>query len=374
MGSLARRLLLLCILWLGLMNLGFGPPAVVDAPENSLPLYASQVPAITRARAPKVSAEAWAMIDGKTGALLAGVDPRARIAPASTAKICTAIIALERGRLDDVVKVDVDSRSMEDLSTMGLLPGDRMTLRELLYGLLLPSGADAAVAVARHIGGDEQRFVALMNAKAQELGLSDTRFVNPHGDDAKDQYASPFDLATFARYGFLNPVFAAIVGTREYTTTTANRVFKLKNTNELLGTYVGADGVKTGTTEKALQVLVSTAQRDNRRVFVTVMRSDDRYADTARLLDYFFANYVNQPLDLPVSPLNTYLPEKGQPIALGPRPLPELGIPAWQARYVRPLVWLDGAVPTEPPADLRLGFVGFYLGQRLLAEVPVYAR
>ena len=341
-----------------------------------MPLYASQVPAIENARAPKVSAEGWALVDGQTGVLLAGANPNDHIAPASTAKMCTALVALERGRLDDIVAVEVDSRTltMEGLSTMGLLPGDRMTLRELLYGLLLPSGADAAIAIARFIGGDEAQFVNLMNAKAKEIGLFDTHFINPHGDDANGQYSSPFDLATLARYGMRNPTFATIVGTQTYTTTTANRVFESENTNQLLGTYPGADGVKTGTTDAALQVLVSTARRDERRVFLTVMRSEDRYGDSTRLLDYYFANYVALTLDLSRSALNTYVPENGQEVMLGPRPLPELGILAWQVRYIRMVVRLEGDPPSQPATDVPLGVVGFYLGQQLLTEVPVYAR
>ncbi len=357
----------------GFLNLGFGPPALVDASETSLPLYPSLLGELRRLELPEVGAAAFAIVDGSTGALLAGQESHRRLPPASTTKIATAIVALERGRLEDLVKVDVDSQELADSSLMGLVPGDTVSLRDLLYGLLLPSGNDAAIAIARHIAGSEERFVLLMNAKVEELGLKNTHFVNPHGLDDPNHYSSAFDLSMLARYAMNNPVFATIVSTREYTAAGQLRRYQMYNTNHLLFRYAGVDGVKTGYHERALQTLVASASRDGRRVYATVLGSNDRIGDTIPLLDYYFANFATGELDLRPSPLSEVAGPQGGLQRLRATPAPEVTLPAWQFPFVRPVVWLDGEVPAKDGA-MRLGFVAFYLGERLLAEAPVYGR
>lgn len=367
--------LLFLLLLLGCLNLGFTyPPAVVDAREDELPIYASQVPAIVRLQPPPVTAEHYAVIDGETGALIAGRGADARIAPASTTKIATAIVALERGRLDDMVRIDVDRAELGDSSLMGLVLGDRVSLRDLLYGLLLPSGNDAAIAIARHIAGDEARFAALMNAKAAELGLKNTHFVNPHGLDDPDHYSSARDLAMLGRYAMQLPEFATIVGQREHTAQGANNVYRMVNTNHLLGRYPGVDGVKTGFTENARQALVASATREGRRVFTAVVRSEDRLADTPPLLDYYFDNFETRSIALPASAVFSLPLSEGKPLGLAPRPVPRVVLPSWQWPYVRAAVWLDAASINGQRDESRVGLAGYYLGRKLLAEAPVYAR
>jgi D-alanyl-D-alanine carboxypeptidase (penicillin-binding protein 5/6) len=146
------------------------------------------------------------------------------------------------------------------------------------------------------------------------------------------------------------------------------------NTNHLLGRYPGVDGIKTGYTENAMQALVSTASRDGRRVFVAVVRSEDRIADTIPLLDYYLDNFSRRQLAIPNNALNSRQLADGKAAALAPRPVPQLSLPSWQWPYVRPVLWLDEAVPDNLAAEMRLGFVGYYLGNRLLTEAPLYAR
>jgi hypothetical protein len=239
---------------------------------------------------PLPSAESAIIIDGDSGAVLYAKSAHTRLAQASTTKMMTAIVALENGRLEDKVTVDVDSQQLyltTESTVMGLMPGQTVTLETLLYGLMLSSGNDAAIAIAKHVAGSETRFVEMMNAKARELGLRDTQFKNPHGLDATGHFSSAYDLAMLARYGFQNPRFYALSNTRHWNADG----FDLWNLNKLLGAYPGADGVKPGFTDDAGRCLVGSAVRDNHRVFVTVLRSSDTTQDSRWLLDYAFDSF-----------------------------------------------------------------------------------
>ena len=163
-----------------------------------------------------------------------------RNAPASTTKMMTAIVTVENSNLDDIVTIS-RKRGM-DGSVMGLYTGQQLTVKELLYGLLLCSGNDAAVALAEHIGGDMESFARLMNEKAEELGLKDTHFVNSHGLDAEGHYSNAYELAKIGAYALSHDIIKEIVGTKFAHIAGRN----LTNTNELLGYYEGVYGLKTG--------------------------------------------------------------------------------------------------------------------------------
>lgn len=360
----------------GLLRLGFGPPAVVDVGEQQVPLYPSQITAVARLRPPEVSAEAWALVDGASGRMVAGQNAHEPLAPASTTKIATALVALENGRLEDRVPIYRESiQNLDpDSSVMGLVPGEELSLRDLLYGLMLPSGNDAAVVIARHVGGSEQRFVQMMNAKVAALGLRNTHFANPHGLDADDHHSSAYDLAALARYAMANPDFATIVSTRQYEAQGRQKAYQLRNGNPLLGRYDGADGVKTGYTEEAGQTYVGSATRNGHRVFVALLQSRDRVGDSLALLDYFFANYGWRTLDLPPTALNGVGAADGRGRRLQTRPAQEACLPAWQLPLLRWTIWLDGAPADPADANPRLGLASFYIGTQLLAELPVHGR
>jgi hypothetical protein len=235
-------------------------------------------------------AESAVIVDGESGALLYGKNAHVRHPQASTTKMMSAIVAIESGRLNDRVTVDVDSNALAaatESTVMGLMPGQTLSVETLLYGMMLTSGNDAAIAIAKHIAGSEAKFVEMMNAKAQELGLRDTQFKNPHGLDADGHYSSAYDLAIIARYGMQNPTFYAVSSTRHWNADG----FDLWNLNKLLPVYPGADGVKPGFTDNAGKCLVASAVRDGHRVFVTVLNSGDTTNDARSLLDYAFDGY-----------------------------------------------------------------------------------
>jgi D-alanyl-D-alanine carboxypeptidase len=239
---------------------------------------------------PEISALAAVVLDEASAAVLYEKNAHEPLPPASLTKIVTAILALERGDLDSWVDIDVDSLNMSRSTVMGVVPGDRFTLRDLLYGLMLPSGNDAALAIGRHISGSDEAFVAEMNALAVRLSLSDSHFLNPHGLGGRDHVASAYDLAMFARYAMRIPGFAEIV-TAPGWTARGSRTIQLSNIKSFLFSYRGADGVKTGYTRSAGQTLVASATRRGHRLYAVVLNAPQRDADARRLLDWAFAEF-----------------------------------------------------------------------------------
>src|SRR5439155_20112745 len=172
--------------------------------------------------------------------------------------------------LSDRVSVHVDSRRMPDSTVMGLYPGEELTVEDLLYGLMLPSGNDAALALAEHVAGTREAFGELMNDKARSLGLTGSHFVNPHGLDADGHYSTPYDMAMLARAGLRDPTFRALSAAKMYETP-RGKGYTLYNLNRLLWAYPGADGVKIGFTDAAGRAIVGSAVKDGHRVIVAMM-------------------------------------------------------------------------------------------------------
>jgi serine-type D-Ala-D-Ala carboxypeptidase (penicillin-binding protein 5/6) len=216
-------------------------------------------------------------------------NPHLRRPPASLTKMMTALLVLESCRMDDVVKVSRGA-ARETGSRIWLREGERFTVRDLLAATLISSANDAARALADHVAGNQQRFVARMNARARLLHLEDTRFTNACGHDNPGLYSCARDLAILAEHALRNPIFADLVSRRYMRIHTVNgkRGFTLKNKNRLIGRYPGARGVKTGTTPGAGQCLVALAQRGNRRVLLVLMHSRDRWHAAPALLDAAF--------------------------------------------------------------------------------------
>lgn len=241
---------------------------------------------------PPVTAPQVAVVDDGTGLLLYGRDPHAREAPASTTKIATALVTLEHAQsLDAGVAVTVDGEAMavsDGSSIMGLSPGQRVSIRTLLYGLLLSSGNDAAEQLARSVSDSRDQFITWMNsAAAEDLGLADTHFVNPSGLDADGHFSSAYDLAALARRAMRDDVFTRIVASPQV----QSQGFTLIGHNPLIGVYPGADGVKTGFTDSAGRVIVGSAVHDGHRVYVVVMHTDDPFADSTALFDWVWQSF-----------------------------------------------------------------------------------
>lgn len=244
---------------------------------------------------PVIKANAAILMDAKTGEILFAQNIHKRYAPASTTKVLTAILAIESGRLDENVEVSLRAAGTGG-SSMHLYAGQVLTLRELVTGLLMRSGNDAAVAIAEHLAGSVDAFVLTMNAKAQLLGAVNSNFRNPHGLTAVSHYSTAFDLAWISRYALTNPVFAEIVNTRETTIDWLDRRGKekdvnLRNTNKLLWMLEDADGVKTGTTGEAGPCLISSATRGNQRLIAVVLHDHSRWQDSMQLLKYGFDSF-----------------------------------------------------------------------------------
>ena len=237
-------------------------------------------------RADALSAQRAILLDGTTGRILLEkkIDEQSLIA--STTKIMTALVVCEQCNVLDRVRIPKEAVGIEG-SSMYLQEGEVLTLQELLYGLMLHSGNDAAVALAIYCGGTVEGFVELMNDKAHNLGLSGTHFANPNGLDAPGHYATARDLATLAAYAMENPIFYQTVSTKSMKI--GQRY--LTNHNKLLWRVEGADGVKTGYTRAAGRILVSSATRNGRRLICVTIDDPDDWNDHSQLLERGFSEF-----------------------------------------------------------------------------------
>ena len=234
-----------------------------------------------------VSAEKAIVVDGVTDRVIYEKNADQQSLIASTTKIMTALIVCERCNVLDRMRIPKEAVGIEG-SSMYLKEGEILTIQELLYGLMLSSGNDAAVALAIYCGGTVEGFAELMNDKAHVLGLKNTHFENPNGLDSPGHYSTARDLATLAAYAMENPIFYKTVSAK--TVTVGNRY--LRNHNKLLWQVPGADGVKTGYTRAAGRILVSSATRDGRRLICVTLNDPNDWADHASLLEEGFSRYA----------------------------------------------------------------------------------
>ena len=271
---------------------------------------------------PDVNSRACVVIDRKTNSVLFGKNENTKKKMASTTKIMTATIIIEKCNLSDTIEISKKAAGTGG-SRLGLKTGDKITILDLLYGLMLRSGNDAAVALAEYAGGDINGFAELMNAKALELGLTNTHFETPHGLDSNEHYTTAYELALLSNYALNNPTFAKIVGTKNYTITINGSPKDLSNTNELLGNMEGVYGIKTGFTNGANRCLVTACKRNNIDIICVVLGADTkkfRTIDSIKLINYVFNNFVVYDLESFVNKnfedwkkdnLNTFIINKG---------------------------------------------------------------
>lgn len=236
-----------------------------------------------------VSASSAVVMEYLTGEVLWERNAHQRRPMASTTKIMTAICAIENSRLDDFVKVHPKAVGVEG-SSMYLGHGETITLESLLYGLMLASGNDAAVAIAMHVSGSVEEFARLMNDTAVRIGASNTNFTNPNGLDDANHYTTAYDLALITRYAHSNSEFSRIVSTLDKKVPWQGRDYdrRLHNHNKLLQMYQGCDGVKTGFTKKSGRCLVSSATRDGVRVIAVTLNAPNDWSDHTAMLDFAF--------------------------------------------------------------------------------------
>lgn len=256
--------------------------------EDTIEVTASNVSEL-----PKTNSRRYIVYDRISKSMIIGKNEDVKSAMASTTKIMTSIVILEKADLDEMVTVSAKAGGTGG-SRLGLKKGDMASVKNLLYGLMLRSGNDAAVALAEHVGGSVKEFAELMNEKASELGLTNTHFVTPHGLDDANHYTTALELAKLTDYAMNNKTFSKIVGTKSITIYINNQPRQINNTNELLGALNGVVGVKTGFTNNAGRCLVTETKRNNMDIITIVLGADtkkDRTKDSVNLIEYTFSKY-----------------------------------------------------------------------------------
>ena len=259
-------------------------------PNYSVPLLQGSRPVPPGDALPNVTATSAIVIEASTGHVIYSRNADQRMFPASTTKMMTLILALESGRLDEIVTVGPNADGVEG-STLWLNSGENIPLRELLYGMIMVSGNDAAIAIAEHLEGNATNFAAHMTKRAKELGATGTQFTNPHGLPADNHYTTAHDLALLAAYGYKLAEFEDIVTAKEKSYEWIHDFPKIiRSENQMLWLYNGGNGVKTGYTDKAGRCLISAAKRDGIQIISVVLDSEYMWNDSILLLDYGFQN------------------------------------------------------------------------------------
>ena len=326
---------------------------------------------VTRTPPPAVSAASYVLADASDGTILAEGDAHTRRPMASTTKIMTALVVLDRCDPEETVTVSPVAVGTEG-SSVYLYAGEQISVRSLLYALLLSSANDAAVALACHVAGDVPAFAALMNEKAAALSLVDTHFCNPHGLHEEAHYTTAADLAALTAAALRDPLFAEIVATKRYSApqqgTDASRLFC--NHNRLLQSFEGAIGVKTGFTKRSGRCLVSAASREGLTLIAVTLNAPSDWQDHTALLEWGFANHVALALTPRLAPLPVV---GGTTTTVGIRAetQPQLTLPASHGEIT---------CTVELPRFLYAGFaknapVGravYRMGDEILTELPLY--
>ena len=327
---------LLIVASAAIFTCGFGPPTLVD--RDVAPSYRWTVGQLRQMQAARtlpdsVTSRAVVIFDEDTDQVLMDINGDVALPPASLTKLMTALLILEESNLQD--QVTMIGADLIGGANMGAQAGESYTVEQLLWGLLIPSANEAAMALARHHSGQVHVFVQRMNLRAQELGLTNTTFVNPEGFDEDGHRASAKDLLTLSRLLWQNPLFREIVGT---SSVTLGGRFS-RTTNELLGVDPQVNGVKTGTTLEAGQCLILSIDRDGHQFYIAVMNSQDRFADARVLKAKIEENYVWRTATLPARPtaLDRLFDAEGNRWFLAAEgPSPSLLLPAWEAARLRP--------------------------------------
>jgi len=254
---------------------------ILALPFNASP--EAKLPIIKTEFVPVISARGAIIMDADSKVVLYAKNPNLKSSTASTAKIMTALTALDYFKPTDILTV---KEATDDGSILGLIKNEKMTFENLLYAMLLPSANDAALTISQNYPGGEQTFMQTMNNKAKILKLNSTHYMDPAGLLDQGDYTTPFDMARLASFAVQNSEIKKIVGTKEKVIGDLGfiHVYDLKNLNILLGED-GVNGVKTGYTEEAGQVLVTSKEEKGKTIIIIVMKSDDRFTDTEKLLD-----------------------------------------------------------------------------------------
>lgn len=330
-------------------------------------------PAVHAADPLGISAQAYVLMEADTGKVLLSKNGDEKRPIASTTKIMTTLLCLESGGLDDWFVVDPEAIRVEG-SSMGLQEGDVVTKRMLCYGMLLPSGNDAANATAVRLAGSIPEFAKLMNARAARIGMTHTCFVTPSGLDAEGHGASARDMGLLARTAMQNPDFRAICSQSRAEVCFGNPPYNrwLKNTNKLLTMYEGVVGVKTGFTDAAGRCLVSFCERDGVSLLCVTLHAKDDWNDHMKLYDYGFAHVVSQPVEPPDTLSVNVVGGTADAVALRTRDPLSVGTDNGDLRQLTVQVQVEPFLYAPVPENARVGNLAYYYEGRHVADVPLY--
>lgn len=339
----------------------------------SLVLLFSFMPVYTAADTPYVSAVSAILINADTGAVIFEKNPYERRAIASITKIMSALLTLEAGDLDKPFTVDSFAIRVEGTS-MGLREGDIVTRRALTYGMLLPSGNDASQAAAVSVSGSIPEFVKLMNRRAEQMGMKDTRFANPSGLDADGHFSTAYDMALLAAEAMRNADFAEIAAMESVRTEYGNPPYKrwLSNNNKLLHMYPGAIGIKTGFTDNARRTLVSAARRDGVTLIAVTLNAPDDWNDHMNMFNYGFTVVKAQSVDYDLS--RYYVNVAGgtqERAAVRVLQLPVVPLSDEEMHMVEVRTAMLPFIYAGFDEGVQVGLLEFYYNGKLLKSVPL---
>lgn len=315
------------------------------------------------------SARAAYVMDLRTGRPLFAWNEEERLPEASTTKVMTALLALEYGRLDEMVTTSRNAYGVPGTSIY-LSLDEQLTLEQMLYGLMLASGNDAAVAIAEHVGGTLEDFLDRMNDRAQEMDLTNTHFTTPHGLPASDHYTTAFDLAHIAAQAMRFPFFRELVSTQRASIPWPSREYDrvLKNKNSLLSTYAGATGIKTGFTRAAGRCLVFGAKRGELELVGVVLNCSNWFDEAARLMDMCFENYTVLEMLSDGDSVRSVPLEGGASPTLSVKVEGDLSAPFALNETPRVTIVLPTSVKAPVDMDTHLGWVQLYAGNTLVDQ------
>jgi len=329
---------------------------------------------ISYGESPNISAHSAIILDVETGRVLYEKNINDKKPMASTTKIMTALLALENSDLEEVIKVPKNAVGVEG-SSIYLGYDEKIKMRDLVYGLMLRSGNDSAVAIAIHIGGTVEGFAEMMNKKAKEIGALNTNFTNPHGLHSKNHYTTAYDLALITREALKNETFKEIVKTKLYV---ADREgFKyFYNKNKTLAEFDGGDGVKTGYTMAAGRCLVASATRNDMQLLSVVLDAPNWFQDSYRLLDFSFEQYHGFKViekDKVIKKLSVY---NGKKEYTGVVALTDVVIPLKdnEASKLNTIYELNESIKAPVRRGSKVGKAKIYLDEKLLNTVDLYSR
>lgn len=321
-----------------------------------------------------MSAKSAVLIEASTGRMLYEKNAYEKMPMASTTKIMTAIVALEYGNVKDTVVVSKNASGVEG-SSIWLAEGERMSLSDMLFGLMLASGNDAAIAIAEHIGGSVEGFVGMMNQMAQKIGAYNTHFANPNGLPSNDHYTTAYDLALISAYAMRNDYFCEIVKTQYKTLPWEGHQWDrvVKNKNKILWNYEGGNGIKTGYTKASGRCLAAAAERDGMQLIAVALDAPDMFNDCMAIMNYGFKNYKNRLLINKNESAGNVGVKNGMQENVSAYPQEDVYFPLTDEEYnkIEKRIFLEDTVRAPVYKGQKIGYIDIYLERHKILTVPL---